>query len=259
MKKSAKSYPWPIAELLASVDATPSGHDVKEVRTFLFESGLPESLIDFLAPLYAALDGATFLQGRLRLLPLEGDPENGLPDLISWNHPAGWQQFVESGRPAVYFMTNTFGDQFGVPVDEDYELGEDRVAMLWINKSEFQEGGYRWSDLAKGIGSDPRAAAYFGRKDEADWAKQHLGEIETWQVYGMKAPAALDGPSTPENFVVRTMVEHVMLTPQLIHLIRDHGEEDVDLEEDLVSVYDTDGCLLLDDDESEDEDGERED
>ncbi len=81
----------------------------------------PAVKVDFLAPLYASVDGATFERGYLRIYPLAGFKEHGAPTLMLWHNLKGWKQFEPPKlSDTFYFCSNVFGDLFGVQVTPDF-------------------------------------------------------------------------------------------------------------------------------------------
>lgn len=112
----------------------------------------PAVKVDFLAPLYASVDGATFERGYLRIYPLAGFKEHGAPTLMLWNSLKGWKQFEPPKlSDRFYFCSNVFGDLFGVQVTPDLEMSRDRIGILWIERYEYQEAGVEWRNLFSSI------------------------------------------------------------------------------------------------------------
>lgn len=210
--------PWPQAEIRSHLDAEQPALSTAEASERLSALGLGAPLVAFLAPLYAAADGATFFDGTLRLYPLAGALERGLPDLAAWNDRSGWVQFEPPKKNTTfYFASNAFGDQLGAPLDEHGALLHDRVGVLWVERFLYQEAKVPWPSLIPRLAREAALANFFLRRQEHDWAAAGpLGKPEPWQCFSSNVPALLGGPDTLDNIGVHAMPVHVSMTLQLL-------------------------------------------
>lgn len=211
------SSAWRLDEITALLDTAPQKSHEPEVRRELGALGVHPTLVELLAPLYATADGATFFGGRLRLHPLHGDPEHGLPGLAGWNDRNDWQRFEpRKVNGTFYFASNTFGDQLGIPVDTEGAVLFDRVGVLWVERFTYQEAKVPWADFFSRLAGDASVAKFFLRMDEHDWAAGSLGTPAPWECFSSNVPDILGGPDTLENVAIQPMAVHVSFTLQVI-------------------------------------------
>ncbi len=218
---TAPRYPWPFELLVALRDRSattamtaPADGTVADQLAAL---QLHPSLVGFLSGLYEAAQGATFFNSRLRLYPIAGDPDRGLPNLAAWNHVDGWQQYQpQKINHTFFFCSNTFGDQFGIPIDADGAVLHDRLGMLWVERFEYQEAKINWHTLFPRLADDPAMANFVLRNDEHAWAAGTLGVPLAWQCFSSNVPALLGGPDTIDNIALQSMPVHVSFTLQVI-------------------------------------------
>ena len=201
-------------QLVAVRDSNVSaGAPVGSVAQLLASFNLHASLVDFLTELYQTAQGATFFAGHLRLYPLAGDPQLGLPDLATWNGRDGWHQYQpQKINNTFFFCSNTFGDQFGIPVDGDGAILHDRIGMLWVEKGEYQEAKLTWHALFPRLASDEAMAKFLLRLDEHAWAAGTHGVPTSWQCFSSNVPVMLGGPDTIDNIAIQSMAVHVSFT-----------------------------------------------
>lgn len=211
------SSAWRLDEIAALLDAAPLKTHETEVRRDLAALGVHPTLVELLAPLYATADGATFFGGRLRLHPLHGDPEHGLPGLAGWNDRDDWQRFEpRKVNGTFYFASNAFGDQLGIPVDAEGAVLFDRVGVLWVERYTYQEAKIPWRDFFSRLAGDASIASFFLRMAEHDWAAESLGTPAPRQCFSSNVPVLLGGPDTLENVAIQPMAVHVSFTLQVI-------------------------------------------
>lgn len=229
------AYPWPLDEMRARADAGSAAAGPVSVLG---------ALDSFLTPLYAALDGASWFDGALRLWPLAGDREHGVLPLVEWNDPRGWKRFEPPKRSRTfYFASNGFGDLFGLPVTEELAIADDRVGILWTEKYEYQEAVVPWKDFFPRLFTDPKFPPFFARTTEHEWAAGHLGKPAPWQCFSSNVAPALNGKQEIGNISIQSLPVHVAFTLQIFQQIKERGLKPGD-PLPMVDLYDEQGNLI---------------
>jgi hypothetical protein len=235
-------YEWPIVDIESKCDQPVQHLSEDQVRQALDRDGASASLIDFLTPLYASVDGATFERGSLRIYPLSGFKEHGAPTLTLWNKLNGWKQFEPPKLgDTFYFCSNVFGDLFGVPVTPDLEISRDRIGILWIERYEYQEAGVEWRTLFSSIFSSADYLNYFARVNKLT-NLAHLRTPAPWQCFSSNVPPLLGGPNTVQNISIQSLVVHVSFTLQLLKQWKE-GKIEPGAPLAMVDLYDDNGNL----------------
>jgi hypothetical protein len=234
---------WPVEEIKSMRDSVQPATLGIRAAEILASAGLHPSLVDFLAPFCDVVDGTTLLNGTLRPLPLLGQPEHGMPDLVAWNDKAGWKQFQpDKDYDTFYFCSNTFGDLFGIPVSADGSILRDRVGILWTERYEYQEAKVEWRTFLSRLANEAAMAKFFLRLDEYAWAASALGKPASWQCFSSNVPMILGGPNTIENVAIQSLAVHVSFTLQVIRQARQQATPGTPLA--MVELYDESGRLL---------------
>lgn len=211
------NYPWPLEEIVSQLDTEPLPMQEESVRKQLADLGVHRELVELLQPLYARSGASTFFKSTLRLHPLAGDPEHGVPDLVAWNHPQMWKQYEpKKVNDTFYFCSNSFGDQFGIPVTQDGGILHDRIGVLWVERFTYQEAKVPWHTFFTRLAAEEAMQKFFLRTDEHAWAAQALGAPPPWQCFSSNVPAMLGGSDSIDNVSVQAMAVHVSFTLQLI-------------------------------------------
>lgn len=197
-------YLWPIDQILARADRRPKKVPVKDVQMSLLTAGYSTTLAAFVAPLYTAANGVTFFEGAIRILPLEGFDHQGVPGLVPWNDRKGWKRHAPpKARNVFWFMSNAFGDLFGVPISPWGELLRDRLAVLWVAKHLYEESGRAWSLVMDRMDEDDVASSICRLKDYME-ASARFGKPKAWQCLSV----------SDDGFELRSLAVHVSSTLQ---------------------------------------------
>jgi hypothetical protein len=213
------------------------------MAAMLAATGLHPSLIDFLAPFYGVADGASLFGGSLRIHPLAGIPERGMPDLVAWNDKRGWKKYQPSKvNDTFYFCSNTFGDLFGIPVDSDGSMLQDRIGILWVERYEYQEAVVEWRNLLPRLAAEASMAKFFLRHDDYAWAAAALSKPSAAECFSSNVPRILGGPDTIDNVAIQSLIVHVSFTLQVIRQTRQQSDPGGAL--GIVEVYDDNGRLI---------------
>ena len=210
-------YPWPLAEIAAAMDRPVPAVGADVVRTRIAASGYGPKLADFLADFYAVANGATFHAGAFRVLPLDG-AEGETPGLFEWNDPSDWKAYAPApARSSFVFLSNAFGDLFGVPLDAAGDLARDTTTALWVEKYEMEESKLGWAKIfAKVLANEDSMATFLARLQEYDWAVPTLGHPAPQDCFSWKMPPVLGGPETLDNLQVVSNYVHVSFTLQVL-------------------------------------------
>lgn len=236
-------YQWPLNEIASMRDAASPKIRADGVTPMLASAGLAKSLADFLAPLYDIADGASFFDGTLRIHPMGGMPAHGMPDLIAWNDARGWKRHQpEKANDTFFFCSNAFGDLFGIPVNPDGSVLQDRIGILWVERYEYQEAVVEWRNLFPRLTGEVAMAKFFLRLDEYAWAASTLGKPAAEACFSSNVPAVLGGPDSIENVAIQALVVHVSFTLQVIRQARQKAEEGAPL--GIIELYDENGQLI---------------
>ena len=218
-------YSWPIEQIRAMLDAPVKRTDPAKLGEALTAAGYGRTLVEFLAPLYEQAGGGTLYDGAFRILPLQGSKKERSPSLVDWNAPDDWKQFAPAnGRNAFYFCANVFGDLFGVPLDERFEVARDRVSTLWLEKSFYEESGIGWNAIvAKLLANEDSMADYLGRLKEYTWAAGKLGKPGPRECFSWDVPPVIGGSESIKNLRIVSLPVSVSFTLQVIQQAREGG------------------------------------
>jgi hypothetical protein len=237
-------YEWQINQIKANWDQEVQELPEDNLHKALVGAGLAPSLVDFLAPLYANVNGASFFNGSFRILPLDGWRQHGMPGIFAWNDLKGWKRFEpEKLSDTFYFCANGFGDLFGIPVTAERELARDRIGMLWVERYEYQEAGVPWKNFFPSIFDQAGYADYFARREAYNWTLNSLGRPSPWQCFSSNVPAVLGGPNTIENLSIQSLSVHVSFTLQLLRLWKEKKLVP-GAPVSMVDLYDEEGRLI---------------
>lgn len=209
---------WPIE--LISEELGPK-HPVRkpaEVRAALAKGGLGASLVDFLAPLFEVADGGVFLDGAWRVASLEGHRASKMPDLFRWNALDEWKRYAPPATHKVfYFCSNSFGDQFGVPVTPELEVAADRVSVFWLEKYRCEVSSVPWGDIfAMTLVNDEEMAVFQARIKEHDWASHNLRPPKPTESFSWTVPILAGGEPSIDNLVISNTPLHMEFTLQIL-------------------------------------------
>lgn len=217
-------YPWPLEAIARHLDPEHVPAEAEAVRRRLAEWPLHPELVDRLQALYDRFDAATFFQGRWRLHPLGGYLAHGLPDLATWNHPGLWKQHEpHKGSDTFFFCSNSFGDQFGIPIHPDGRIRDDRVGVLWVERFVYQEAKLPWHTFLSRLAREEAVQAFFLRTEEHAWAAQALGTPAPWQCFSSNVPVMLGGSDRIDNVSIQSLAVHVSFTLQVIGQAQQQG------------------------------------
>jgi hypothetical protein len=236
-------YQWPLNEIAPMRDTARPQVRTDGVASMLASAGLARSLTDFLAPFYDIADCASFFDGALRIHPLGGMPTHGTPDLIAWNDARGWKRHQpDKANDTFFFCSNVFGDLFGIPVNADGSVLQDRIGILWVERYEYQEAVVEWRNLFPRLAAEVAMAKFFLRLDEYAWAASTLGKPAAEACFSSNVPAVLGGSDTIENVAIQALVVHVSFTLQVIRQARQKAEAGAPL--GIIELYDENGQLI---------------
>ncbi len=210
-------YPWPTAEIAAALDRPVLPIVADEVRRRMAASVYGPKLADFLADFYSVANGATFFDGAFRVLPLDGI-EGEAPGLLEWNDPTDWKEFAPApARTSFVFLSNAFGDLFGVPLDGTGDLARNTTTALWIEKHEQEESKLGWDQIFPKLLKDEQSMATFlARLQEVAWAVPRFGHPGLHDCYSWILPPIMGGPETLDNLQVVSNYVHVSFTLQIL-------------------------------------------
>lgn len=210
-------YQWPMDVIASALDQPQPQQNEAQLEAKLAALGLDQFLVDFLAPLYSKTDGATLFDKGLRMHPLDGTPDGELAGLADWNSQDGWKQYEpQKINGTFYFCSNAFGDQFGIPVDAEGKILNDRIGILWVERCEYQEAKLEWRTFFVRLAGEEAMRSSFLRRNEYDWAAPVLGVPQSWECFSSKVPPVLGGPDTIDNITIQSMPVHVSFSLQVI-------------------------------------------
>ncbi|MEI7685425.1 MAG: T6SS immunity protein Tdi1 domain-containing protein [Planctomycetota bacterium] len=209
-------YDWPIPEIQAALDGPVQKVAAKNVRDAVTKAGYGARLADFLADFYPVANGGTFYQGALRVLPLEGIPEQR-PSLVEWNELEEWKQFAPPGcRKTFYFLSNAFGDLLGVPLNDQRDLAKDTTSIVWVESFKQEESALGWDEIfRKFLKNEDHMATFLARLKEYDWAVGGLGRPDPDQCFSWKLLPAMGGSEGLDNLQIVSTYVHVSFTFQV--------------------------------------------
>ena len=216
-------YEWPVDAVVAKLDTPVKKLDSGKFRKGVVDQGYGESLAQFLSQLYERANGGTFYDGAFRIIPVEGSEDDQMPGLLEWNEPGSWKSYGPRGSESVfYFCMNSFGDQFGIPLDENGEIARNRTSVLWVEKSVYEESSLEWGEiLLKLLSNESDMATYLARLKEHEWARGFLGEPSRWECFSWDLPPILGGPDDIDNLKIVPAPVHVSFTLQVIKQSRE--------------------------------------
>jgi hypothetical protein len=187
----------------------------EKYKKALLHAGYGERLSEEVAKIYSLADGATFCDGALRIYPFEG--EHGLPDLIIWNDEKDWKKYSPTPtKNQFYFLSNSFGDLFGIPLDAKNEIEFDRVAYLDVGQYKAQQIGKTIVTFLASLKPKDELAEFYGRIPAHKWAGEKLGIPHPWQCFSANVPILLGGANSLDNVSVAPLPVHVSFTLQLL-------------------------------------------
>jgi hypothetical protein len=237
-------YQWNFSEINAHLDRPAERLSEDQIMKTFSASGMAPSLMEFLVPLYAEANGATFLDGAFRVLPLWGLREHGFPSLLEWNDPRGWKQFEEpKANDTFYFCANAFGDLFGLPITPQMEMAKDRIGMLWTERYEYQEAGIEWNRMILRLLTERDFANYFARMEQYNWLVKTVGRPDPWQCFSSNVPQILGGQNSIDNIAIQSLRVHVSFTLQLLKQWKEKGLVP-GTSVSMVDLYDKEGNLM---------------
>lgn len=237
-------YQWPVEVMQAHLDAPVQAFAPEEVKQVFTHAGLGQSLIDFLTPLYANFNGATFFDGAFRILPVEGFESHGFPLLMDWNSSRGWKRFEDTkANDTFYFCSNGYGDLFGIAISPEREILADRIGIYWVERYEYQEAGVQWQAFFPRMFETPDYANFFARVEQYRWAVAQRGKPAPWQCFSSNVPPVLGGPATIDNIAIQSLAVHVSFTSQLLQQWKE-GKLVPGQPLAMVDLYDQQGNLI---------------
>jgi hypothetical protein len=222
-------YNWPLAEIQRALDRPVPPVAADDVRLAITQGGYGARLADLLADFYAVANGATFYDGALRVLPLEGVPEER-PSLLEWNDPEDWKQLAPpASRQSFFFLSNAFGDLLGVPLNEEYDVVKDIISVLWIEKYEHEQSALGWDKIfRKVLANEDHMATFLARLKEYEWARRAFGRPDRDQCFSWKVLPAMGGSEGLDNLQVVSTYVHVSFSLQVYQQFLEHGHDDDD-------------------------------
>jgi hypothetical protein len=213
---------WPLQLIAENLDRKVPQGDSQTIAAALIEGGFGPRLAEFLAPLYAVADKGTFFDGALRMIPLQGNTKKKSLGLIDWNNRSGWlSNAPPKAQGNVYFMSNSFGDQLGVPIDAEMELRKDRVCNLWVDTYGYEASAKPWGEiLSMAFRQEHSMDVFLARRKDHDWAKQ-LGPVNASESYAWDMPPILGGAEDIENVHIGPLALNVSFTLQVMTILGD--------------------------------------
>ena len=211
-------YKWPQNLILQYLDQPVMRINYKEFEDTLKNSGYGQSLVNFLAELYMQANGGSFYQGAFRILPLRDDEKKSIPGLISWNSQTDFKENSPiNSRNTFFFCANAFGDLFGVPLEKNGEISNDKVGVLWIEKYFYEESSKEWNEIfTKLLKNQDSMGTYLARLKEYEWVQEHIGRPQIWECYSWSLPILLGGEAKIDNIKISPMAVHVSFSLQVI-------------------------------------------
>ncbi len=209
---------WPVDLILAGLDHPVAPCAPAEVQAAVVGAGFGPRLARFLAGLYACANGGTFYDGAFRIIPLQAQKAGGRPGLFDWNEAGDWQQYGPAGSGSVfYFCINAFGDLFGVPINEEFELAADRVVALWVEKASLEVFPIGWPlAMSRFLGNIDHVGDFLARRREYEWAVGFLGKPQPHQCFSWKIPPLIGGDESIGNLEIVADYVHVSFTLQVL-------------------------------------------
>lgn len=209
---------WPIELIREELSAKQPVKQSTAVNAALTKGGLGATLVNFLAPLLQIADGAAFLDGAWRVASIEGDHHNKIPNLFQWNALDEWKQYAPTTTHKVfYFCSNSFGDQFGVPVTAELEVAADRLSVFWVEKYSCEISAVPWGEMfAKTLTNEDEMAVYLARTKEHKWASKHLRSPKATESFSWTVPLLAGGEPSIDNLAISNTSLHVGFTLQIL-------------------------------------------
>jgi hypothetical protein len=221
MAKTKKTQPiepaWPLKLITENLDREVPQGDAQAIEKTLIEGGFGPRLAAFLAPLYAVANNGTFFDGALRMIPLQGNPKKKSLGLVEWNSRSGWLlNAPPKAQGVAYFLSNSFGDQLGVPVDANMELRKDCVCNLWVDTYSYEESAKPWNEiLSMAFLNEHSMDVFLARRKDHEWAKQ-LGPVKAIESYAWDMPPILGGSEDIDSIHIGPLGLNVSFTLQVL-------------------------------------------
>jgi hypothetical protein len=215
--RKTKVGAWPIELIVKNLDRKVPKQDLEAIVKIMAAGGFGKSLINFLAPLYAVADNGTFFEGALRIISLASNAKRKILGMVDWNCDEEWKSNLPEGaKHKIYFLTNSFGDLLGVPVDAKLELLHDYSSIFSVDTYRVEESSKPWGEIMRmALSKEQSMDVFVGRRKDHDWAKKTLGPVKPSESYSWDVPPALGGAEDIDNVRIGPLSLNVSFTLQL--------------------------------------------